>query len=236
MAAHAARGADLGELLRRRHRRLLPGQGPGAGLRPPVGVDRARGRRAADARCRSSSATTSPARCCRTSSPSWRRSRATGPTATPASSSSPSPTSRPQRNLVQLNIPCLGSAINKDLTCKTAIPGLDLTPKDDRPDMAAGLLGLPGHVPRGPADVRHRLLRHDPAPAPQAVDVQTVPPVPAVDHPGRHPRHPRRLGHRGDRPPAVGRVRPAAHRPTRSPTWRPASSCSPWSASPCSTS
>ncbi len=52
------------------------------------------------------------------------------------------PDQQAQRNLAELNIPCLGSAINKDLTCKTAIPGLDLTPKADRPDMAAVFWGF----------------------------------------------------------------------------------------------
>jgi cytochrome d ubiquinol oxidase subunit I len=52
------------------------------------------------------------------------------------------PDQQAQRNLAELNIPCLGSAINKDLSCKTAIPGLDLTPKADRPDMAAVFWGF----------------------------------------------------------------------------------------------
>ncbi|MEU4287272.1 cytochrome ubiquinol oxidase subunit I [Kribbella sp. NPDC026596] len=52
------------------------------------------------------------------------------------------PDQQAQRNLVELNIPCLGSAINRDLTCKTAIPRLELTPKADRPDMAAVFWGF----------------------------------------------------------------------------------------------
>jgi cytochrome d ubiquinol oxidase subunit I len=53
------------------------------------------------------------------------------------------PDQQAQRNLAELNIPCLGSAISmKDLSCKTAIPGLDLTPKADRPDMAAVFWGF----------------------------------------------------------------------------------------------
>ena len=52
------------------------------------------------------------------------------------------PDQQAERNLVELNIPCLGSAINRDLTCKTAIPGLELTPKADRPDMAAVFWGF----------------------------------------------------------------------------------------------
>ena len=52
------------------------------------------------------------------------------------------PDQQAQRNLAELTIPCLGSAINKDLTCKTAVPGLDLTPKADQPDMAAVFWGF----------------------------------------------------------------------------------------------
>jgi cytochrome d ubiquinol oxidase subunit I len=52
------------------------------------------------------------------------------------------PDQQAQRNIAEVNIPCLGSAINKDLGCKTAIPGLDLTPKADRPDMAAVFWGF----------------------------------------------------------------------------------------------
>ncbi len=52
------------------------------------------------------------------------------------------PDQQAQRNVAELNIPCLGSALNKDLSCKTAIPGLDLTPKADRPDMAAVFWGF----------------------------------------------------------------------------------------------
>ncbi|MCU1551833.1 MAG: cytochrome bd ubiquinol oxidase, subunit [Glaciihabitans sp.] len=46
------------------------------------------------------------------------------------------------RNIVQLSIPWLGSAISKDPTGKTATPGLDNTPKADRPDMAATFWGF----------------------------------------------------------------------------------------------
>ncbi|MGW1343417.1 cytochrome ubiquinol oxidase subunit I [Kribbella sp. NPDC002412] len=52
------------------------------------------------------------------------------------------PDQQAERNLAELNIPCLGSAVNRDLTCKTAIPGLELTPKADRPDMAAVFWGF----------------------------------------------------------------------------------------------
>ena len=47
-----------------------------------------------------------------------------------------------ERNIAELSIPCLGSAINKDLTCKTAVPGLDLTPAQDRPLMAPVFWGF----------------------------------------------------------------------------------------------
>lgn len=46
------------------------------------------------------------------------------------------------RNIADLNVPCLGSAIAKDLSCNTAMPGLDLTPAADRPDMAATFWGF----------------------------------------------------------------------------------------------
>jgi cytochrome d ubiquinol oxidase subunit I len=52
------------------------------------------------------------------------------------------PDQEADRNIAQLSIPCLGSAINKDLSCKTAIPGLDLTPKQDRPLMAPVFWGF----------------------------------------------------------------------------------------------
>lgn len=45
------------------------------------------------------------------------------------------PDQQAQRNLVQLSLPCVGSAFGKDLSCKTANPGLDLTPRADQPLM-----------------------------------------------------------------------------------------------------
>jgi len=52
------------------------------------------------------------------------------------------PDQQAQRNIAELNIPCLGSAISKDLSCKTPNPGLELTPKADQPDMAAVFWGF----------------------------------------------------------------------------------------------
>jgi cytochrome d ubiquinol oxidase subunit I len=46
------------------------------------------------------------------------------------------------KNLVQISVPWLGSAIAKDPTGKTATPGLDNTPVNDRPDMAATFWGF----------------------------------------------------------------------------------------------
>jgi len=46
------------------------------------------------------------------------------------------------RNIAALDIPCLGSAIAKDLSCRTAMPGLKLTPAADRPNMAATFWGF----------------------------------------------------------------------------------------------
>ncbi|MFI6744155.1 cytochrome ubiquinol oxidase subunit I [Nonomuraea sp. NPDC050451] len=53
------------------------------------------------------------------------------------------PDQQAARNIAELNIPCLGSAISaKDLSCGTAMPGLDRTPAADRPDMAATFWGF----------------------------------------------------------------------------------------------
>lgn len=52
------------------------------------------------------------------------------------------PDQQAQRNIAQVSIPCLGSAIAKDLSCKTANPGLDLTPKADQPLMAPVFWGF----------------------------------------------------------------------------------------------
>jgi cytochrome d ubiquinol oxidase subunit I len=52
------------------------------------------------------------------------------------------PDQQAERNIAELSIPCLGSAIYRDLTCKTAIPGLDLTPKQDRPLMTPVFWGF----------------------------------------------------------------------------------------------
>jgi cytochrome bd ubiquinol oxidase subunit I len=52
------------------------------------------------------------------------------------------PDQQARRNLAELDIPCLGSAIQKDLGCTTAVPGLDDTPTADQPDMAAVFWGF----------------------------------------------------------------------------------------------
>jgi cytochrome d ubiquinol oxidase subunit I len=52
------------------------------------------------------------------------------------------PDQQAQRNIVQLSIPCVGSAFYRDLTCKTGIPGLGLTPKEDQPLMAPVFWGF----------------------------------------------------------------------------------------------
>ena len=52
------------------------------------------------------------------------------------------PDQQAEHNIAQLSIPCLGSAIVKDLTCKTAVPGLDLTPQQDQPLMAPVFWGF----------------------------------------------------------------------------------------------
>jgi cytochrome bd ubiquinol oxidase subunit I len=53
------------------------------------------------------------------------------------------PDQQAERNIVQLSIPCLGSAFNDhDLTCHTGVPGLDLTPAQDRPLMTPVFWGF----------------------------------------------------------------------------------------------
>jgi cytochrome bd ubiquinol oxidase subunit I len=52
------------------------------------------------------------------------------------------PDQQARDNIVSLSIPCLGSAINKDLTCNTGVPGLDLTPAQDMPLMAPVFWGF----------------------------------------------------------------------------------------------
>jgi cytochrome d ubiquinol oxidase subunit I len=52
------------------------------------------------------------------------------------------PDQQAQRNIAEVSIPCLGSAFYGDLSCKTANPPLDLTPKADRPIMGAVFWGF----------------------------------------------------------------------------------------------
>ena len=52
------------------------------------------------------------------------------------------PDQQAQRNLVQLSIPCVGSAFYGDLSCKTANPPLDLTPPQDQPLIALVFWGF----------------------------------------------------------------------------------------------
>jgi cytochrome d ubiquinol oxidase subunit I len=52
------------------------------------------------------------------------------------------PDQQAARNIAEVSIPWLGSAIAKDLSGKTGMPGLDLTPAADRPDMAATFWGF----------------------------------------------------------------------------------------------
>jgi len=52
------------------------------------------------------------------------------------------PDEQAQRNIVQVSIPCLGSAFYRDLSCKTGIAGLDLTPKADQPTVALPFWGF----------------------------------------------------------------------------------------------
>jgi len=52
------------------------------------------------------------------------------------------PDQQARDNIAQLSIPCLGSAIQKDLTCNSGVPGLDLTPAQDMPLMAPVFWGF----------------------------------------------------------------------------------------------
>jgi cytochrome d ubiquinol oxidase subunit I len=52
------------------------------------------------------------------------------------------PDQQAQHNIAEFSIPCLGSAIQKDLSCKTAVPGLSVTPKKDQPEMAPVFWGF----------------------------------------------------------------------------------------------
>ena len=52
------------------------------------------------------------------------------------------PDQQAQRNIAQVSIPCLASAFYGDLSCKTGMPGLDLTPKADQPMMAPVFWGF----------------------------------------------------------------------------------------------
>jgi cytochrome d ubiquinol oxidase subunit I len=52
------------------------------------------------------------------------------------------PDQQAERNIAELSIPCLGSAIDKDLACRSGVPGLDLTPAQDRPLMAPVFWGF----------------------------------------------------------------------------------------------
>src|SRR5260370_28208473 len=54
----------------------------------------------------------------------------------------PIPDQQAERNIVQLSIPCLASAIAEDLSCKTPNPPLDAIPKQHRPLMTRVLCGF----------------------------------------------------------------------------------------------
>jgi cytochrome d ubiquinol oxidase subunit I len=52
------------------------------------------------------------------------------------------PDQQAERNIAELSIPCLGSAFYRDLSCRTATPGLDLTAQADQPLMAPVFWGF----------------------------------------------------------------------------------------------
>jgi cytochrome bd-type quinol oxidase subunit 1 len=107
------------------------------------------------------------------------------------------------RNEVQVSVPCLGSFINKDPTCHTATPGLDLTPKADRPNMAASFWGFRAMFYASLVMYVTVFL--------SVVLRLRIPSLGAVDDAHRDRGDPRRMGHVRGRPSAVGRLRIAAH-------------------------
>ncbi|MFC4242658.1 cytochrome ubiquinol oxidase subunit I [Gryllotalpicola reticulitermitis] len=52
------------------------------------------------------------------------------------------PDQKAQKNYLQVSVPWLGSALQRDLTGKTPLPGLDMTPAKDRPEMAGPFWGF----------------------------------------------------------------------------------------------
>lgn len=52
------------------------------------------------------------------------------------------PDQEAQHNIAEVDVPCLGSATQKDLSCQTAVPGLQQTPEADQPNMAAVFWGF----------------------------------------------------------------------------------------------
>jgi cytochrome bd ubiquinol oxidase subunit I len=52
------------------------------------------------------------------------------------------PDQQAQRNIVEVSLPCVGSAFYGDLSCKTANAGLDQTPQPDQPTMAPVFWGF----------------------------------------------------------------------------------------------
>jgi cytochrome bd ubiquinol oxidase subunit I len=52
------------------------------------------------------------------------------------------PDQQAQRNIVEISIPCLGSAFDGDLSCQTDNPGLDNTPPADQPRVATTFWGF----------------------------------------------------------------------------------------------
>jgi cytochrome d ubiquinol oxidase subunit I len=52
------------------------------------------------------------------------------------------PDQQAQRNILELSLPCVGSAFSGDLTCTTSNPPLDLTPRADQPTMAPVFWGF----------------------------------------------------------------------------------------------
>jgi cytochrome d ubiquinol oxidase subunit I len=52
------------------------------------------------------------------------------------------PDQRAAKNTFMITLPCYGSALAKDWSCNTPVPGLDMTPKDQRPSVWAVFFGF----------------------------------------------------------------------------------------------
>ena len=131
-----------------------------------------------------------------------------------------------ERNLFAIEIPKLGSFIASGNWTAREI-GLETFPPEDRPPVLIPFFGFRIMVGMGLIMLARLVVRQLPALARPAGDDALVPlgHVPGVSD--RLRRRPRRLVHGRGRPPALGRVRPAAHQGRgHAVAHRPATCCS----------